>query len=316
MHKKRTTGCSSPPWPACWQATSRTTVLRCGWRAVLAFALACTAPCGAAQERVAIPRVDARPGARAIALVGHWFAAPPSDPLATAPAAAVVLLHGCGGAYDGRGRLSARLREYVSLLNGMGLHALVLDSFSPRGVREICTQPSGTRLVTQADRRLDAYAAMRWLAERDDVDAARIGLLGWSNGGSAVLAATNLALRDVARARVRSAFAVAFYPGCAWELKRGYRPSAPLLLLVGSADDWTPAEPCRKLAEQAADATLIFREYAGAHHGFDGTGPVRARTDVPNGARPGEGVHVGGDPEARRQSREELRRFLAHEVTR
>jgi dienelactone hydrolase len=44
---------------------------------------------------------------------------------------------------------------------------------------------------------------------------------------------------------------------------------------------------------------VAFESYAGAFHGFDGTGPVRLRRDVPNGTRPGQGVHVGGDAAAR-----------------
>ena len=30
-----------------------------------------------------------------------------------------------------------------------------------------------------------------------------------------------------------------------------YKPLAPLLILIGEKDDWTPAEPCHKLAEAA-----------------------------------------------------------------
>ena len=38
-------------------------------------------------------------------------------------------------------------------------------------------------------RPLDAYGALAWLRTRADVDGARVGLQGWSNGGSATLAA-------------------------------------------------------------------------------------------------------------------------------
>jgi len=126
-----------------------------------------------------------------------------------------------------------------------------------------------------------------------------------------VLAATNLQQREVAAAARRPAFAVAFYPGCEAELKRGYRASAPLLMMVGEADDWTPAEPCRQLADRAEGAPAEFVAFPGAYHGFDGTSPVRLRHDVPNGVRPGEGVHVGGDPAAREASRDGLVGFLA-----
>ena len=141
-----------------------------------------------------------------------------------------------------------------------------------------------------------------------------MGLLGWSHGGSTVLAATNLRQPEVRSAPVKPALAAAFYPGCAAELRRGYRAAAPLLLQVGEEDDWTPPEPCQQLATQASGAPVTFHSYPGAVHGFDGTAPVTLRRDVPNGVRPGQGVRVGGQPAARELSRERLRSFLAGEA--
>jgi dienelactone hydrolase len=34
----------------------------------------------------------------------------------------------------------------------------------------------------------------------------------------------------------------------------GVSAGAPLLILIGDKDDWTPAEPCRKLTEAAQQA--------------------------------------------------------------
>ena len=221
------------------------------------------------------------------------------------------MFHGCGGAYDRRGALNKRLRDYAELFNGLGMHVLVVDSLTPRYEKELCTQRAGKRRVTQANRRLDALGAVAYLAERSDVDATRIGLIGWSNGGSTVLSATNLHHPVVAAATTRPAFAIAFYPGCAAELRRGYLPSAPLLMLVGKLDDWTPAAPCLALAKAADEPRPEVVAYPGAWHGFDSDAPVRVRKDVPNGARPGQGVHVGGNPAAWRDSRERIFRFVA-----
>jgi dienelactone hydrolase len=113
----------------------------------------------------------------------------------------------------------------------------------------------------------------------------------------------------VAASLVRPHAAVAFYPGCVDEGQRGFRPSARLLMLLGSADEWTPAEPCEALAQASAPPRPEAVVYAGAYHGFDGTAAVQLRRDVPNGQRPGQGVHVGGDPAAREASRERLLRF-------
>ena len=271
----------------------------------LAFlcALLAAAVGAVAQERVSFPSLDGAANAPVV-LTGLWF------PAATSPAPAVALFHGCGGAFDRRGQLNRRMREYAALFNRAGYHALIVDSLTPRYEAELCTQRIGTRRVTQSNRRLDALGAVAYLAERADVDGKKIGLVGWSNGGSTVLAATNLRHRDVATAQVQPAFAVAFYPGCEADLKRGYEAAAPLLMLVGQSDDWTPAGPCRALAREASGPKPEIEGYAGAYHGFDSDAPVRLRKDIPNGVNPGQGVHVGGNGAAWRASQERLLKFL------
>ena len=221
------------------------------------------------------------------------------------------MFHGCVGAYHNRGALSRRMREYAELVKGLGMHVLVVDSLTARHEKELCTQRSGTRRVTQANRRLDALGAIAYLADRADVDAKRIGMMGWSHGGSTVLSASNLQHRDVAAAIVKPAFAIAFYPGCESDLKRGYSPAAPLLMLVGQLDDWTPSAPCVALAKSVTEMRPEIVVYPGVWHGFDSDAPVRVRKDVPNGVNPGQGVHVGGNPAAWRASRDRVVRFLA-----
>ena len=254
-------------------------------------------------EQVSVPSLDS-PGGVAVDLPGHWFRAP-----GVGPAPAVLALHGCGGLYDGRGRLAERYVELAARLNAVGVHMLATDSLQPRGEKELCTQRTGQRKVTQLQRRRDALGALQWLAAQPGVDASRLGLLGWSNGGSTVLAASNQRHPEVAAARVQPSLVVAFYPGCESELQRGYLGVAPLLLLLGEADDWTPAAPCKALAAAAGPAVQL-ESYAGAFHGFDGTGPVRLRRDVPNGTHPGQGVHVGGDPAARAAAAARLDGFV------
>ena len=270
----------------------------------LLCALLAGAAAASAQERVSFPSLDGA-GNAPLVLTALWF------PVATSPAPAVALFHGCGGAFDRRGQLSRRMREYAALFNRAGYHVLIVDSLTPRYETELCTQRVGRRRVTQSNRRLDALGAVAYLAERADVDAKKIGLVGWSNGGSTVLAATNMRHRDVAAAQVQPAFAVAFYPGCEADLKRGYEAAAPLLMLVGQSDDWTPPGPCRALAREASGAKPEIEGYAGAYHGFDSDAPVRLRKDVPNGVNPGQGVHVGGNGAAWRASQQRLLKFLA-----
>src|SRR5206468_3985481 len=103
------------------------------------------------------------------------------------------------------------------------------------------------------------------------------------------------------------AAAVALYPGCApaartWINRSGvYQPIAPLLILIGEKDDWTPAAPCQALADaaQRAGHPVSLKIYPGAHHSFDSNRPVRfvAARINPN-APGGRGATTGGEPTA------------------
>jgi dienelactone hydrolase len=111
---------------------------------------------------------------------------------------------------------------------------------------------------------------------------------------------------------VHPAVAIAFYPGCGAEQKAGYRPSAPLVLMLAEKDDWTPSRPCIALGKAAGAEVNV---YAGSYHDFDNpTGEVRLRRDVPNGAHPGEGVHAGRNPVTGPQAWERVREVLREKM--
>jgi dienelactone hydrolase len=280
---------------------------------VLCAALSVALPVARAAtgERVTFPSLDIDPqtGA-AIELSGLYFA-----PEAAGAFPAVVALHGCDGMYGAaasrRGQLSARHQAMADLLVAEGYGVLFPDSFNPRGRREVCTQPVRDQTITQANRRLDVFGALEYLRARPDVAANRVALLGWSHGGSAVLAAMNARAPNVA-AYLRALgspqefflTAIAFYPGCYGSLRgrEGYAPAAPVSVFIGESDDWTSPKPCVALgnAMAAKGLPLQVRTYAETYHGFDTPNLPRPRhLDVPNGVRPGQGVTVAANAAAR-----------------
>lgn len=164
-------------------------------------------------------------------------------------APAVVMMHGRAGAYSARANgkydaqtLSARHKAWGRLLARSGYIALMVDDFGPVGY------PGGFKAGTYKDRPaavdevtnrpLHAYGALRYLQQRPDVDSGRIALLGWSNGGSATLAA----MADDKPGDMRTIgfrAGVALYPGCGLKnrfAKRGYTPYAPVRVFIGGAD--------------------------------------------------------------------------------
>jgi dienelactone hydrolase len=92
---------------------------------------------------------------------------------------AVVVLHGCNG-------VSERERSWARKLTEWGYVALVTDSFRPRGHGSICGTPQAVNVATRTG---DVVRAVRWLNEQPFVQPGRIGLVGFSHGGSTALSA-------------------------------------------------------------------------------------------------------------------------------
>lgn len=260
-------------------------------RVLAAFALGVAGGAWAGGEAVAFPG----PG---IELTGRLY-----RPAGDGPFPAIVMLHGCSGLWARSGEPTASFAFWAEHFRERGYVAFLVDSFGPRGEKEICTQASRT-VSESADRPRDAHAALGWLASRKDVDPGRIHLMGWSNGGSAALHS----LRPDSPGRVpggpRFRSAVAFYPGCAALARTDYRPTAPLLIQAGGDDDWTPARHCEVLAERAPAGAIEIDVYPGALHRFDRVGlGMRERPGVRNTNRPGgRGATVGTHPEAREKA--------------
>lgn len=216
-------------------------------------------------------------------LAGHLY-----RPDGGAPFPALVLLHGCGG-------ISPTHHWWAETLRKWGYVALVVDSFGPRGETIVCDT---LKVDPQHARMPDAYAARAYLARQPFVDGTRIGVMGWSHGGSTTLHVVD----DVYLSRLRPTpfnAAIAFYPGC---LMRLQQLNAPLLILIGEEDDWTPAARCQKMElEPTTHHGVTLKVYAGAHHGFDRLGPSRFY----------RGHTLRRDPEAAADAEEEVKRFLA-----
>ncbi len=253
---------------------------------VAAFCLTVT-PAVAAPDEIVTLASHAGDRAR---LTGYY--AHPDGP---GPFPAIVMLHGCGGLHGANGRdLSGLYRAWLTHFRDAGYAALLIDSFTPRGISEICTIPFKDRPIHPAGQRVgDAYAGLDWLRARAEIGTAPIGLVGWSNGGATVLASL---ARPSGETAARFTAAIAFYPGCESAERRGWTSATPLSILMGAIDDWTRPGPCQALQYQAkqdglpVDITL----YPDAYHGFDApNSPVHTRLSAVGT------VHLGTNEAAR-----------------
>jgi dienelactone hydrolase len=188
----------------------------------------------------------ARPDAGLSALASRQF-----DRVGPYPA--VVVLHGCSG-------VSGHSIGIADRLGSWGYVALAVDSLSPRGISSAC----GGGLLGQA---FDAYAARRYLSTLEDVDPARIAVLGQSMGAGAALYAVD---RDLAAQYFTDRFraAILYYPGCGIP---SANLTAPALILIGEVDQASPVEQCRGMVAHAQPegAPIALTIYPGVHHNFD-----------------------------------------------
>jgi dienelactone hydrolase len=224
-----------------------------------------------------------------------------------------MLLHGCRG-------VTAAVHDWAAWFQARGYVAMIVDSWAARGIADDCVL-SGPELAP-GQRFDDLLGALRALQARSDVDPARVGVIGWSNGGAFALSAVNGPSLERARRRgivlpepgIRAA--VAMYPGGCSSLI-GELAVRPLLVLIGDADDWTLPGPCREMAaamrQRGADVTIVV--YPGAVHYFDVAGLERVfLPELVNPNRPGGGATVGHDAGADADARRRIERFFGYHL--
>jgi dienelactone hydrolase len=191
----------------------------------------------AAQERVQFPSLGENGPSRAPTILDGYLFRPAGGDRRPA----VVFLHGCGGLFSRTtGLIESRERAWASELNGRGYAVLMLDSFGPRNHGEMCSQ-SGFDRELYLKRPGDAYAALFYLQAQPYVRSDRIGVMGWSEGGGAILYAirTQSLGRPAELPQGDFRAAVVFYPAsCNERRQQGWTSTVPLLGLLGAEDVW------------------------------------------------------------------------------
>jgi carboxymethylenebutenolidase len=240
-------------------------------------------------ERVTFPSKDGK-----TTLVGYVFK-PASPRGGRVPA--VVMMHGRAGAYSSlaNGRydadmLTKRHKEWGERWAAQGHVALMVDGFGPRGYPKGFPAGSYGSRPTELDevtvRPLDAYGALAYLRTRPDIAGDRIGLMGWSNGGSATLASMATDAPGTSKPSPQTGFraALAFYPGCGLRdhFKAGYTPYAPVHVFQGTADEEVSASLCKEFVDRNRQkgADIDITLYPNATHDFDDPGQKRQSVEA------------------------------------
>src|SRR5436190_13945125 len=241
-------------------------------------------------ERVTFMSADGR-----TTLVGYVYK-PASMPASRVPA--VVMMHGRAGPYSERAigiydasTLSLRHKAWGREWAEAGYIAMLVDGFGPRGYPKrfprfsYDSRPEELNEVTV--RPLDAYGALAYLRSRPDVIAARIGLQGWSNGGSAAISTIAVDAPGIASPTPATGFraALVFYPACGLKghfEDKPFRPYAPTLVFHGTADEEVSYKRCAALVERSREngGNVEIKIYPGATHSFDSPSRKRQKVDA------------------------------------
>lgn len=256
----------------------------------------------------------------------------PKDAAGRVPA--MVIAHGSGG-------VDTREATWADRLGASGSP----PSWSTASRRATCARPRPTRRGSPPRRTWPTRWPLRLLATHPRIDPDRIGIIGFSKGGQIAL---YTALEPFRRAVIdddrRFAAHVALYPYCSDWYTAARVTGAPMLLLLGGRDDYTPAEACRGYAEwfRTAGAETAVVTYPHAYHDFDAYRAPRFERALvtgrgcdmavdldhftvtrrgtgeditANAGRYGRdclarGATIGGDAEARRRAPDDVAAFL------
>ncbi len=255
-------------------------------------------------------------------------------PDGTARVPAMVIAHGSGGVS------TEREDWWAEQMVKLGVAGFVVDSFTPRGITSTATDQS--QLHTTANV-ADALAALRLLAQHPRIDPQRIGVMGFSKGGQVALYTALDPLRRVVIAdETRFALHIPLYPYCNDWPASAHVTGAPILMLLGGKDDYTPAAPCQDYAAwfRTKGVAVTVTVDPDAYHGFETSRQPRYNASLVTGRNcnglydldafalkrrdTGEtvtgdyfrsctsrGATFGGDGEARRRAPQDVRAFIA-----
>ena len=197
---------------------------------------------------------------------GLLFLPPGARPDHSTPA--VVMLHGSAGLIADRAR-------YGPQLAAMGVAVLLVETYDSR--RDLAVGFIDRVLnITETMFVADAYAGLRYLAGRPEIDARRVVLAGFSYGGMATTYALYRQMADaLAPNGPRFAGHVAYYAPCIARFADSRTTGAPLLMLYGGQDELMSTPRCEQIAAdlRGGGSAVQIVVYPEAVHQWDGGMP-------------------------------------------
>ncbi|MEE3083267.1 MAG: dienelactone hydrolase family protein [Candidatus Thermoplasmatota archaeon] len=174
----------------------------------------------------------------------------------------VVALHGSLG---WRGHHQDHINNWLDA----GIAVFQIHSFESRKILDVVEDQM---MVTHAMMLADAFAALRLLRTHPRIDEERIGISGWSLGGTVALySAWSPIIEALTSEGELFARHLPFYPAAHMQPEVNRWSSSPIRILHGDNDDYTPLHFVTQIIQimQSSKADVGVHVYQGAGHSFD-----------------------------------------------
>jgi dienelactone hydrolase len=185
---------------------------------------------------------------------------------------AVIIIPGSGG-------VSVWMLHHAQALVATGMAVLVVDPFTPRGVvNTIAVQQQ----FSFAASTFDVFAAVHYLRQHNAIDGQRIGAMGYSRGGTAVLQAAIAQLgRHALGGQATPNAVLAAWPWCGYQFSQPDTGAVRVRVLAADKDNWASSLQTQAYfqAIHARNTSATFRLFKDARHGFGYGNPL---TDLPD----------------------------------
>ncbi|HKY85124.1 MAG TPA: dienelactone hydrolase family protein, partial [Pseudorhodoplanes sp.] len=175
---------------------------------------------------------------------------------------AMLVMHGSGGP-------GKREHDYAERFAKIGVASIVIDSFSPRGVKDVIVNQESVR---SSEMTLDAIAVLQEAAKHPKLDSSRIGIIGFSKGGAVALRTPFDFVNKAGNAQF--ALHIAMYPNCDSFRLKFATTGKPIKVLVGEKDTYVNPRACIDLVAQYKNdgADIEVTMLPSAEHGWDVVG--------------------------------------------
>lgn len=169
----------------------------------------------------------------------------------------MIMLHGTGD-------VGRREYQWARWFTNQGVAVAMIHSARLRG------RENFNGFDSFYDYTSDASEVAAWLSHHPRFDKSKLGLIGFSRGGTMAM----LAGRRFVDAPIQPSVVFSFYPGAESMCPNTHPAPTDVHVFYGDADEWGIHEglqkACKALAQREKNVT--YHEFAGAHHGFDRPG--------------------------------------------